>query len=146
MPKVQVCGHCGHRFARIDRHLAGRHACGRAAAAGRLGKPPTSTTVDTERSDPAMPAGLGPAGRRLWEQVTAGYVIEGTHLARLEAACREADQADRAEQTVLQEGEWARDRYGNARAHPAIAVARAARLAMSRLLTALNLDADEEAS
>src|SRR6266487_3571508 len=103
MPKVQVCSHCGHRFARLDRHLAGRHACGRAAAAGRLGKPPTSPAGDTER-------------------------------------------ADRADRAVMQEGEWARDRYGNARAHPAIAVARAARLAMSRLLTALNLDADEEAS
>jgi hypothetical protein len=145
MGKTRVCGHCGRRFSRLDKHWTGRHACARAAAAGRLGTPTIATVVvEGDRPpDPSMPEDLGPAGRKLWAEVTAAYIIEGTHLARLEAACREADQADRADQTVMAEGEWGHDRYGNRRAHPGIAVARASRVAMSRLLTALNLETEE---
>jgi len=102
--------------------------------------------VDADRADPpdpTMPDDLGEAGRALWELVTDGHVIAGGHVARLEAACREADAAADAELAVLRDGRLVKDRYGGQRLHPGVSAARNARLAMSRLLAALNLETEE---
>jgi len=140
MPRRR-CPRCGEPFARLDRHV-GSAAC-RRAAAKRPGPSPGGEDGRADPPDPAMPDDLGEAGAALWAQVTDGYVIAGSHVARLEAACREADAANAAELAVLRDGRLVKDRYGGLRLHPGVGAARNARLAMSRLLAALNLQAEE---
>jgi len=55
------------------------------------------------------------------------------------SACRELDRAHAAEQALTRAGEFVLDRYQQAKAHPAIAVARSSRLAAARLVQALGL-------
>ena len=91
------------------------------------------------------PKGLRPASRRLWVATIAAFEVEAHHRAILEAACRELDRAERAEELIAADGEYLEDRYGNPKAHPALAVARSSRLAAARLLRELGLDLDDEA-
>jgi hypothetical protein len=101
------------------------------------------------QNGPVRPPGKPPKGlrlnqRRLWRSVIASYEVESHHLAILEAACRELDRAEEAEQMIADDGAYQRDRYGGRKAHPALAVARSSRLAAARLLRELGLDLDDE--
>jgi hypothetical protein len=89
------------------------------------------------------PEDLGPAGRTLWEDVCATFTLDPHELATLESACRELDRAHAADQALARAGEFVLDRYQQAKAHPAIAVARSSRLAAARLVQALGLPAKE---
>jgi hypothetical protein len=92
------------------------------------------------------PKGLRLASRRLWKATIAAYECEPHHLTILEAACRELDRAERAEEMICVDGgEYLSDRYGSPKAHPALAVARSSRLAAARLLRELGLDLDDDA-
>jgi P27 family predicted phage terminase small subunit len=90
------------------------------------------------------PKGLRLAQRRLWKAVIAAYEVEAHHLAILEAACRELDRSQEAEDMIRTDGPYMRDRYGGTKAHPAVAVSRSSRLAAARLLRELGLDLDDE--
>jgi phage terminase small subunit len=91
---------------------------------------------------PKPPKGLQPGQRRLWAAVVEAFELEDHHLRTLESACRELDRAEQAEQVIATDGEYVTDRYGNPKAHPAIAVARSSRLAAARLLRELGLEDD----
>ena len=103
----------------------------------------------TAANAPKPPAGLQAAGRKLWRDITGAYDFaeapEKLHI--LEAACRAADTAARA-QAVLDESESLRVRgSGGANHHvaaPEVDIARHARAAMLAGIKQLELPADEE--
>jgi phage terminase small subunit len=98
---------------------------------------------DEQARAPLPPPGdLGDAGRALWASIAARWQVEGRHVPVLLAACREHDRAEQAEATVRAQGAYVTDRYGGLKAHPAVGVARSSRLAVARLLRALELDDD----
>jgi hypothetical protein len=92
---------------------------------------------------PPLPENLGPVGAGLWRAVIDVFVVDAHTLATLESACRELDRAHAAEQALARAGEFVLDRYQQAKAHPAIAVARSSRLAAARLVQALGLPTKE---
>jgi phage terminase small subunit len=92
---------------------------------------------------PTAPKGLRAAQRRLWREIVAGFELENHHLRILEAACREPDRAEAAEEHIAAEGEYLTNARSKAvKPHPAGQVARSARLAAARLLRELGLQDD----
>jgi phage terminase small subunit len=141
---VKTCPTCGGRFKRLDRHLTGRRGCAAAAEAARRARTTAAAPGSPEAAAeppprPPTPEDLGPAGKRLWGAVTETFILDPHTLATLESACRELDRAHAAEQALTRAGEFVLDRYQQAKAHPAIAVARSSRLAAARLVQALGL-------
>jgi phage terminase small subunit len=143
---IKTCPTCGGRFRRLDRHLSGRRGCAAAAEAIRRARMTAAApgTAAEPPSPPPTPEDLGPTGRRLWGAVTETFILDPHTLATLESACRELDRAHAAEQALARAGEFVLDRYQQAKAHPAIAVARSSRLAAARLVQALGLPAKED--
>jgi hypothetical protein len=149
----RTCPYCSREFARLDRHLDSRHACGRAAkAARRQASAPNVAAVtsggpetdeEASRDPPPLPDGLGMAGQRLWRATITAFELDDHEAMILESACRELDVAAHADEAVTQAGAWLRDSGGNVRVHPGLAAARAARLASARLIKTLALPARE---
>ncbi len=90
---------------------------------------------------PRAPAGLKARGRALWRSIVAGYELSAVELMILESACRQLDAIHELDQVVAAatsiEVEGSK---GQLTLHPAIAEARQARLALSRLIAGLDLD------
>jgi phage terminase small subunit len=89
------------------------------------------------------PAELGSAGAKLWADVMREFTVEDHLQPVLLGACQEHQRAQDAEAAVARDGQTVVDRYGGLKQHPSIAVARSSRLAVARLLGALNLDPPE---
>jgi P27 family predicted phage terminase small subunit len=88
---------------------------------------------------PRPPTHLSAAARRLWRATVEGYELERHHLELLERACRALDHAIEAEEIIRRDGLVVDGRYG-VRAHPAVAIARDARVAFARLLREIDLE------
>ena len=87
------------------------------------------------------PKQLGTAGKALWRSLLREYSIsDAGGLALLTAACESLDRADEARQRIAADGAFTPDRFGQLRAHPAIAVERDARGQVLQALKQLNLD------
>jgi P27 family predicted phage terminase small subunit len=82
---------------------------------------------------PRPPKYLSAPARRLWRETVESYELARHHLELLERACRALDQAIEAEELLRRDGLVVDGRYG-VRAHPAVAIARDARIAFARLL------------
>ena len=83
---------------------------------------------------------LGKTAQKLWEMVTSDYELEQQHLELLQAACLQLDRAAAARKTIAKDGITCRDRFGQIREHPAVAIERAAQVTFSRLLREMALD------
>ncbi len=96
-----------------------------------------------------LPGALGPAGLRLWRTVTAGlppdWELDEREHALLELACRQADDLRALEDAVKRDGYTVTGSRGQTRLHPAVAEVRQGRLALARLLGALELPDAEQA-
>ncbi|MFF4021467.1 hypothetical protein ACFYY5_01360 [Nocardia elegans] len=97
-------------------------------------------------SIPKHPAGLGPAGKRLWTTVLTDYWMDGEphKLAILEHACKVSDRIEELESAA--EGEPLTV-LGSARQltiHPLIGEVRAQRGLLTTLLKSLQLPEGEE--
>jgi P27 family predicted phage terminase small subunit len=88
---------------------------------------------------PRPPKHLSAPARRLWRETVEGYELERHHLELLERACRALDNAIDAEEILRRDGLVVDGRYGP-RAHPAVAIARDARVAFARLLREIDLE------
>src|SRR6476659_6091373 len=86
---------------------------------------------------PAPPPGLGAAGRRLWSAVVDDFELAEHETVLLEQICHTID-AISALQQRLNDADVLDERY-NGRVHPALPELRAQRLALGRLLGALNI-------
>ena len=84
------------------------------------------------------PRGLGTAGKRLWESVSADFEMAEHEAAELEEACRCRDRLVQLRDLVERDGLMLVTSQGP-RLHPAIAEERAQRLALARLLATLGV-------
>jgi terminase small subunit-like protein len=78
----------------------------------------------TEAWRPVGPAGLGSAGRELWERMVAevpeGFRLDERELRALEQACRCADDAAALEEAIARDGHTVLGSTKQPRAHPAL--------------------------
>lgn len=90
------------------------------------------------------PAHLSERSQELWRDVVAVYDFHAHDLERLRLACEALDRCEQARAIIEQEGPIVRDRFGQTRAHPAIAIERDARIAALRGLRELGIEGDDE--
>jgi P27 family predicted phage terminase small subunit len=91
---------------------------------------------------PTPPAHLSRAGKALWSAIEAGYELEPHHVEVLTLFCEARDRAAAAQKIITAEGVITTDRFGQVKAHPAVAVKRDAEVTAARLLRELDLDRD----
>ena len=85
------------------------------------------------------PRHLGKDGRALWKEVYAAFEL-GTHQERILClACEALDRSVQARHLLADEGPVVLNRFGEKRAHPAVAIERDSRLACIRAIRELNL-------
>ncbi len=89
------------------------------------------------------PAGLGAAGRRLWQSVVDDFDLEEHELVLLVQAVRTVDLLEELDKRVRADGAL-HDSPQGLRAHPAAVEGRQQRIALARLLAALRLPSGEE--
>jgi P27 family predicted phage terminase small subunit len=85
---------------------------------------------------------LKPATAAWFRSVVKDFVLEEHHLRLLTLACRAWDRAEQARQLIEAEGLTTRDRYGTAKAHPAVAIERDCRTQFARMVRELDLDTE----
>ena len=83
------------------------------------------------------PRGLGAEGKKLWNTVAGTYELEVDEVILLTQACRTLDTIEKL-QRRLDAADVLDDRYSG-RVHPALPELRQQRLALSRLLKALDV-------
>jgi P27 family predicted phage terminase small subunit len=106
---------------------------------------PAAARKSIARIKPAVPAApkhLSRAAKAWCRAVVSRYLLEPHHLELLTAACEAWDRMNEARGYIEREGLIVHDRFGNPRAHPAVAIERDARVGFARLLRELAL-ADE---
>jgi hypothetical protein len=95
------------------------------------------------------PDGLGPAGEVLWtlilQELPEGIEYDARELALLERACTCADAIDALDRVVAAEGTTTTGSRGQTVVHPALQESRQQKLVILRLLTALDLPAEDAA-
>ena len=80
-----------------------------------------------------------------WRSVAADYVLAPHHLRLLTLAGEAWDRVVEARETIAADGSYFSNRFGEPRAHPALAVERDSRLAFARLVRELGLSEDAPA-
>lgn len=93
-----------------------------------------------KKKPPPAPAHLSAEARKLWDEVTADYVLEPHHLFKLLLGCEAVDEYRDAHRRVEEEGAVFKDRFGQPRMHPAVLVKRDARAAIIKVFRELGLD------
>jgi len=93
-------------------------------------------------TDPSVPKHLGKPGRALWRSVVAEYDLQPHQFVLLEAAGMARDRMMAAAEAIASDGLIVADRYGAAKASPAVAIERDSRLAVARCLRELALEVD----
>lgn len=69
--------------------------------------------------------------------------LEPHHMRLLTLAAEAWDRCTEARERIAEEGLTIKDRFGQLRAHPAVAIERDSRLAFARLIRELQLDVEE---
>lgn len=95
-------------------------------------------------SKPALkpPKHLRPETAAWWLSVADAFALEAHHLRLLTLAGEAWDRGQEAREMVAAAGPYFTDRFGQPKAHPALAVERDSRLSFARLLRELALDVD----
>jgi P27 family predicted phage terminase small subunit len=90
---------------------------------------------------PHPPRSLSAEARRRWRELVKEYTIADAAGLQVLATYLEAfDRMRGAQRRVKRDGQTFRDRFGQVKAHPLLAVERDARAACLAALKALNLD------
>lgn len=96
-----------------------------------------------ERRIPRVPGGLAASGKRLWKAIwldlDEGWELDSREVELLERACATADHIALLEGVVARDGVTAAGSKGQVVAHPALLELRQQKLALLRLLGALEL-------
>lgn len=86
------------------------------------------------------PSHLSAAARKLWDKLTADYVLDdAAGMLLLQSACEAYDRLQEARKLIDKEGAVQRDRWGQAKPHPACGIERDARTQMHSALRLLKL-------
>jgi phage terminase small subunit len=97
-----------------------------------------------ETTTPRAPQYLSKGSRAFWRHVIGVYEFEPHHVKLLTLLCEALDRGERARQAIASDGAYLPDRFGQLKAHPAVAVERHARIAAVRLTRELDLDGSPE--
>jgi hypothetical protein len=92
---------------------------------------------------PRVPAGLDAAGRRLWREVLAGYVLAPPEVALLVELCRVVDRLDRLAAALAIEPLTVAGSMGQPKIHPLYAEARSQAATLAHLARALRIPVAE---
>jgi len=88
----------------------------------------------------AAPKHLSAEARRLWSRLREDFVLDDeAALLLLRALCEAFDRAEKARAEVARDGATVRDRWGQIKAHPAVAIERDARGQVLAAVRALKL-------
>jgi P27 family predicted phage terminase small subunit len=102
---------------------------------------PTKSTIKGQPPKPKPSKTLSPEAKKLWKRLQFEYGIDDEGgLLLLQTAFEAYDRMKGAQRLILAEGLTLRDRFGQARAHPAATIERDARSALMAALKHLNLD------
>jgi hypothetical protein len=97
---------------------------------------------------PAVPSGLGNAGRRLWTAILGDldddYEFDQREMAILATACRQADTVASLERAVKADGVTIPGAAGQRRLNAAVTELRQGRIALARLLGDLDLPSEAD--
>ena len=94
-----------------------------------------------KNSGPTPPKDLSVAAKRWWREIEAEYGIEDAGgLLVLQSACEAFDRMRQAQAILAAEGLVTRDRFGQAKVHPAAIVERDSRAQLLAAIKQLNLD------
>lgn len=108
-----------------------------------MGRKARPVVVEPVADVPAAPAGLGEAGRSLWDAINSEFGgLEAREVAVLEAACRQADDVAALEALMASDGLVTQGSMGQPKLVSAVSEARQGRLALARLLNELRLPSD----
>ncbi len=99
-------------------------------------------TSPVQKKNPPAPKHLRPPTRRWWASVLADFRLEPHHVRVLTLAAEAWDRTQEARERLAADGSYPTDRWGQPKAHPALATERDSRLAFARLLRELDLDAE----
>ncbi len=80
--------------------------------------------------------------KAFWLSVLRDYQLEAHHVKLLTSACESWDRATEARETISTEGAFFRNRHGEIKPHPGLAVERDNRGLFARLIRELSLTAD----
>ncbi|EIC63011.1 hypothetical protein [Mycobacteroides abscessus] len=94
---------------------------------------------------PTAPAGLAGSGLLLWKSVVGEFDLDEHELAILREACRTVNAIDALQARVDRDGVLNESPQG-LRVHPGLVELRQQRLALTKLLAALAIPADENAA
>ena len=89
------------------------------------------------------PSGLSTEGKELWNTITANWKLDDGQLVVLFQACQSLDRMNDAKRILKTEGLTSEDRFGQSRAHPAVAIERDTRQLFLRAIKQLNLSKAE---
>ncbi len=91
---------------------------------------------------PRPPTGLRKSGRALWRAVMRDYELDEHETVVLREACRTADSLDGLQHLLNTEGLMGETSQGP-RVHPALVELRQQRVVFARLMTALQIPAED---
>lgn len=94
---------------------------------------------------PNAPAGLGSRGRKFWRSTLGEFELSDAEQEILAEACRTLDDLDRLAGLVAEHGSMVTGSQGQPVLNPALTEARGQRLALHRLVAALQLPDAEDA-
>jgi P27 family predicted phage terminase small subunit len=103
------------------------------------------TTRQPADDSPRAPAHLPPTAKRLWTRLVSDFGIDDAGgLELVLTACLAHARAQDAREAIAKDGAVTRDRFGQLRAHPAVAIERDSLSLLVRALRALNLELDDD--
>ena len=91
------------------------------------------------------PQHLKPATRKWWTSVVRMYELEAHHIRLLTLAGEAWDRCEAARTAIAKHGLTYRDRFGQPKARPEVAIERDSRIGFARMLRELDLDVESPA-
>ena len=88
-----------------------------------------------------IPANLGEAGQQCWREITQHWAISKGQHNMLQALCECRDRMNELSQTLADEGQLQKDRFGVKRIHPASVALKGEVGNYSKLFRSLMLEA-----
>lgn len=89
-----------------------------------------------------IPKHLRAPTRKWVKGILTDFELESHHFKILTKAAEAHDRGEQAREILAKDGIITRDRFGTAKAHPAVAIERDARVAFMRAVRELGLDVD----
>lgn len=89
------------------------------------------------------PKHLQPATAKWWSAVVADFNLEAHHIRILTLAAEAWDRCQQARKALKKEGLTYKDRFGQPKTRPEVAIERDSRIAFARLVRELGLEVEE---